>query len=729
MTLVEFSKQRFNPTDDQLLAFSMLDKFLHSNEKCFLLKGYAGTGKTTLTKTISEYMESQKLSIQLMAPTGRAARILNEKTGIKATTIHKGIYDLNCLDEVEIKIENKIQYKFRFRLVTSVLSQPSLLIIDEASMISDKYAEADFFIFGSGILLKDVLNFFAPLNKAIGTKILIIGDPAQLPPVTDPFSAALSADYLLKNYQLPITGFELTQVVRQDSNNGIFKLATYLRDRLVNKHLPFKIDFSSPDVHPLKPEEAADLYKALNPDIQINHTIIINYSNKSALEYNLLIREKYFHQKFQITRDDILIIQQNNYHYDIELYNGLMVKVTWVNPTPQVRSNILSYDRNGKECRINFKFRKIRIAWMGQSELVNLDCLILEDFLYSPNARLTYEEHIALYLDFKIRHPQLKPGTEEFTSTIKQDPFFNALKVKYGYAITCHKAQGGEWDSVIVNMDIALGRHSAIFTRWMYTAVTRARKAIYIFNYKATTAYAKLKFEPVLILESDIPQQLKIISRPTVSWQELLEQFHLENEPYFKKEKFKDVYARAHYFGYKIMDHKSYNYQEQYSLEKEGSTVTLIFWYNQKNTFTKITIQKASPANVAMEKDAVMHFEQPADIVFKEDGDNDMQEIISIEATQEKMSFLFPDENTHLSKFYNDLNEIILRQEITISGLEHGQYFELYTFMRNQEQAVIQFYYNDKREFTQARNLINKCNSNKLLLDLKNCVEELKKYE
>src|SRR5690554_684970 len=182
MSLLDFAKQRINPTADQEKAFLAMDDFLKSDQKCFLLKGYAGTGKTTITKTIAQYVSHKKYQPILLAPTGRAARILSDKTGFEANTIHRGIYNLDQLDEIEIKVDGKKQFKFRFNLLEVKDNISQIYLIDEASMISDRRSEGDFFVFGSGVLLRDLLQFLALRNIARNDKVIFIGDPAQLPP-------------------------------------------------------------------------------------------------------------------------------------------------------------------------------------------------------------------------------------------------------------------------------------------------------------------------------------------------------------------------------------------------------------------------------------------------------------------------------------------------------------------------------------------------------------------
>ncbi len=731
MNLLEFARERIIPTTDQERALQTLDDFFHSDCKCFLLKGYAGTGKTTIIKTIAEYIEQLKWKVVLLAPTGRAARILSDKTGFEACTIHRGIYNLDDIDELESIVKDKIQYKFRFNLQTVNINTSSVYIIDEASMISDKKAEQDFFIFGSGILLKDIITYIAPTNNLRNVKIIFAGDPAQLPPVTDSISGALSSKYLFEKYQIHSKEFELTQVVRQTNESGILVTANSIRERLTSKTKKgaFNIDDHFDDISIVNSSKVADQYIEQNSYLTINKAAIINYSNASALDYNLLVREKIFKNKYLIAQSDILIINQNNYNYDIELFNGTMIKVIDVNPMPITKSNIKSYDQNGKECKVNLKFREITVSVPNDKDEVILRCLILDNFLYSKNPQLDYSEHIALYLDFKIRHPNLKPKTKEFKDALRSDPFFNALRVKYGYAITCHKAQGGEWESVFVNLDLNLGRQSETFNRWLYTAITRAKDHLYIFNYNAISPFTDLKiiFSYIPDLESTGKVE-NIYFKIDSHFLALEEQFHFGARDYFIREKFKEIVARANHFQYQIVAHSYHNFQEQFTFEKEGSKGTLIFWYTAQKKFSKVVIHNTPSNNLSFCQQLLQDFSKPLNIIFEEQFASGLLESMPYQE-QESIENLFPVGTENMKTLYDCLLPGLSERNISITQVIHAQDQEVYSFKRENENAKVRIYYNGKHLFTNASNLIKDCNSNNLLSDIEAVLLELKNLE
>lgn len=728
MNLPEFAKEKISPTPDQEKALIAIDAFLNSNEKCFLLKGYAGTGKTTIIRTIAEYINYRKWVPELWAPTGRAARILSNKTGFEASTIHRGIYNLNDIDEIEILAKGKKQYKFRFNLSVPIIDTTHVYIIDEASMISDKKSETDFFIFGSGILLKDIIRYFSTSNQARLLKVIFVGDPAQLPPVSDPVSGALSSHYLWENYQLPTKEFELTQVVRQEKESGILQTAGYIRERLTHKQSQneFRIDSHHKDISIIEASQVADMYIEQNPNLEIDQTAIINFSNKSALEYNLLVREKLFNNKYQIAPSDLLMINQNNFNYEIELYNGTMVKVLRVNPIPKIFNNIKSYNENGEECRVSLKFREITISVPHNKENVVLNCMILEDLLYNPNPQLDYSEHIALYLDFKIRHPKIQPKTQAFKDALKADPYFNALRVKYGYATTCHKAQGGEWKSTFVNLDLNTGRHSEAFNRWFYTAITRAREHLFIFNYNTRTPFSELTIT-FSTPKSALPQQEKsetIIFNLNEQYEELESKFFIDSREYFIREKFKEIVAIAHHYGYNITAHNQHNFQEQFTFESNGKRGTLIFWYNGQKKFTRITIYNTKTNDNSFCTQLLQSFNKPFRITFEEPGVSAETEL-SITETIEQTATFFPDGTEALAILYENLKPALASKQIIITQIVHHLYKEVYTFQRNTESAKIGFHYNSQFMFSNAFNLPADCNSTALLHDLENILTEL----
>lgn len=725
--LVKYALSKFKPTGDQLKALSSLNNFFLSNKRCFLLKGYAGTGKTFLTKCIADYLKEEKLNPVLMAPTGRASRILQTKTKHNSTTIHKGIYNLNEVDEIMTIKNGKEKYKFKYSLSHIETSIRNVYLVDEASMISDKYSEDDFFVFGSGRLLKDLIAYISPINSGRKDQIIFIGDPAQLPPVTDNISGALSADYLKKTFEIECSEYELTEVVRQQKESGILVNATYIRTQLQKaKRNSFELNTSFSDTIKIPPEDVVETFLKENKELSLTKSIIINYSNKSAFEYNLRIREKLFADKMQIEVGDVLMINQNNYNYEPILLNGMMVKVIEVGPIPELKSNMKSYDQNGDDCKVTHKFRRIRISVASDTGDKELSCLILENFLYSPNPSLDYAENIALYLDFKIRNPDLKPKTKEFADNLRKDRYFNSLRVKYGYAITCHKAQGGEWESTIVNLDVAQSKLSDSFLRWTYTAITRASQKLYLFNIPKENQFSNLKYNHKLI-ENIVQNGFSIKEIRyilPVNFKVLAMQFGIENSDNFKQEKLIEILAITSLDNVKVLSCIHNNFQEVYLFEKDGKRAGLSFWYNGNNKFTKIQIAANNTTDHSFANELKLKFEEQTNIQLVEV--NEKIEAYTVEEEDLKANKLFDEKNKAYQILYNELNNILAKNDITIESIEHKQYQEFYLLKRSKEVAVVLFYYDGLDRFTHAEPQLRKCNSNKLLTEINDAIFELK---
>ncbi len=491
-------------TDDQSTAINKIEEFLESDSNCFLLKGYAGTGKTFLMQGLVTYLNSIKRSFSLMAPTGRAAMIIGYKAKSDASTIHKRIYYTGAL------IDDDHTFKFKFRLNINEDSVDTVYIIDESSMISDYFNEDEFFIFGSGYLLKDLFSYvdFPYRPKA---KIIFVGDNAQLPPVGMSFSPALDKEYLKTKYNCDNQDFEMKEVVRQKNESGILAFAKELRIGLEeNTFNKFNI-LPSKDVRLCPADTFESSYLETTKNQISEDTVVITHSNKQAHDYNTLIRSRFFPNQFDIQPNDLLINTKNNYNYAIELYNGQFMKVIQAAPSPEAPRTIRFYKKGGEKAEVTFDFREVLVSVIsvsGVQQMVN--CLIIDNFLNSNFARLTQNEQQALYVDFKNRNPNLKPGSPEFITAIKNDKYFNALQVKYGYAITCHKAQGGEWINAFVDLHVYMRTLSKGFFRWAYTGVTRARECLFAINAQNYSPITEYVLFPINRTANTYPDQYYI---------------------------------------------------------------------------------------------------------------------------------------------------------------------------------------------------------------------------
>ena len=475
-------------TGEQSAALDAIKSFLLDDSRdAFVLRGSAGTGKTTLIAKLVNTLEEMNLSCSLLAPTGRAARILGNKIkqitgnpGYEGLTIHRAIYTLTHLEVnegAETANDPGVRMIFPLKEEESVVS---LFVIDESSMVGDKENHGDFMQFGSGRLLMDIVTFARMSRpgrtKDHLTKLLFVGDPVQLPPVGENASPALSDAYLSEQFELKVDSFDLKTVMRQAQDSAILDRATELRDAMLAERFnKFSLQPNGQDIEQVDARRAVDLIvqglqtKASN--------VAVVHSNATALEYNRNIRDgRWGDASLPIQIGETLLINKNSTTH--LLSNGDLVKVMEVGADAQcVPANL----KGGHH--VELWFRNVTVAFRdADGSIIQTNCLVLENLLDSPHRELTPLEQRALLVDFRKRHPDLHPKSAEFRRTIRNDPYFNALQVKYGYAMTCHKAQGGEWNTVIVDFESNAGSRNASFFRWAYTAITRAAKKLIIVN-------------------------------------------------------------------------------------------------------------------------------------------------------------------------------------------------------------------------------------------------------
>lgn len=458
-------------TTQQLEAFRNIRDFLETPDvPAFILTGYAGTGKTFLVKKILDYVLSEKKAVYLMAPTGRAARILSDKTGNIATTVHRGIYQFEKeeLDTIDA-------YQIFFRIAENKAPDHSVYIIDEASMVSDVAANQEIMKFGSGRLLHDLISFcnLTTTNR----KIIFCGDPAQLPPVGMSTSPALNAGYLKSTFGLQAREAELSEIVRQQAGNSILALASNLRDQISMKY-PDRVhicadgrDVGERPLSDLRNDFAATLREYLFPE-----TVWICHTNKASDMVNKDIRNCLGLFQGMVQDNELLLVTQNNYANDILLMNGDLVRVSEASDLVEKFEVVFNY-RDKKGVRKKLLFRDISIVHPsnpGQPLRIKL----LENSLTDPESNLL---NTAMFVLCRKQYEPVK-NSIDFDSFKNKNPYMKALHARYGYAITCHKAQGGEWEQVIADFKHASGKYNKAFLQWAYTGVTRAKRKLWVVN-------------------------------------------------------------------------------------------------------------------------------------------------------------------------------------------------------------------------------------------------------
>ena len=479
----------FKPTTEQENAAKMMADFVLRQESdgIFILRGYAGTGKTTLVGALVRSLDMLKQRTVLMASTGRAAKVFSLHTGHTAYTIHKRIYRQKAFTG---NMEGFLQ--------GVNLMKHTLFIVDEASMISNNGGLGA--TFGTGRLLDDLIQF---VYSGEGCRLMLIGDTAQLPPVGETESPALSAD-MIAGYGLAVSETTLTQVVRQLSESGILWNATALRRALAEDDI---YDFPrlrlTPDVVYLPGAELIEELEQAYYECGTDDTIVVTRSNARAKAFNLGIRGRILGYEEELCGGDRLIIVKNNYHWikpDAEqlakAYESEQLRAQGqqpedvdpdeeTGPTMEFIANgdmaVIRRYRNERQAH-GFRFVDATISFPDFDD-IEIDATILLDTLTSEAPALTNSQQEELFQRVWDDYPELKTKQDRMKA-IKNDPYFNALQVKYAYAVTCHKAQGGQWSRVFLDQGyVTEDMLGPDYYRWLYTALTRATEKVYLINW------------------------------------------------------------------------------------------------------------------------------------------------------------------------------------------------------------------------------------------------------
>lgn len=558
-------------TTQQQQALMAITEFLNSDIPVFILKGYAGTGKTTIiSQIISEIKKFEKLPL-LMAPTGRAARVLETKTGYEAFTIHRMIYEL---DEIETKEDSDdIRYIFPLKDEED-LAKDHICIVDESSMIGTREVQNELFEFGTGSLLNDLLTFVAPHR---GGKIVFVGDPMQLPPVGDNKSNALDEDYFEK-IGLKVKVSELTDVVRQDNGSAILSNAMKVRALLESSqrnNLVF--ERKENEVLDIEGYNMPTQLLSIYPKPEIGQSVIITYSNRQARDYNYTVREVLYPGQKQIVIGDILQVVSNN--YGLNVMNGDFVKIVDVLGDSENQSApvYVTIGNDRVQQNITLTFRNVRVRLDNGKEF---SCKIIENMLDDADANLSFVQIQALYINFCMRHPGLKRNSQQFKEYLKNDPYYNALRVKYGYAITGHKSQGGEWATVFVDYTGRTGLSNDSL-RWTYTVTTRASQVLYGCNMPNVTPMSRMKVAPIIKVTKPREEYLSFSDIPETP-------FHQSSASNFLKAKYWIVSDELKNNGCYVKGVESKSYCEWYRVEDDKKQLhTVQCFYNKAGLFTR----------------------------------------------------------------------------------------------------------------------------------------------
>ncbi len=472
------------PTNEQYLVLEKWEEFLlnRNSNTLFLLKGYAGTGKTSLVAALVKTLLQLKQHVMLLAPTGRAAKVFSSYADAPAYTIHKRIYRQKSIVDMD-NFQTNIN-----------LHKHSLFIVDEASMISNEGLSGS--MFGTGRLLDDLMQY---VYSCEGCRLILVGDTAQLPPVGEEESPALSR-YMLEGYDMHVMEVELTEVVRQEQESGILWNATHLRqlmqDELYYEFPRLRVDF--PDVCVMPGDELIEALENSYHRCGIDQTIVVTRSNKRANIFNNGIRARILDYEDELSGNDLVMVAKNNYYWTslenskFKIQNSKMPPAPCplpLAPSPEEGTNFIANGdvavvrrfRNEREL-YGFRFADVTLRFPDYDNM-ELDVTVLLDTLQSEAPSLTRQQQEQLFNAVWEDYPEIRDKRERM-KRLRQDPYYNALQIKYAYAVTCHKAQGGQWQHVYIDQGyITEDMLSPDYFRWLYTALTRATEKVFLVNW------------------------------------------------------------------------------------------------------------------------------------------------------------------------------------------------------------------------------------------------------
>lgn len=453
----------FNPTIKQEIFFQKVAAFITdgNNDSIFVLKGYAGTGKTTVISTIVNHLIDINKKYVLLAPTGRAAKVIANYSNKPAFTIHKKIYFPKKSSGGGVAFTMK-QNKHK----------NTIFIVDEASMISDQGNETK--LYENGSLLDDLISY---IYSGENCKMILLGDTAQLPPVNLDISPALNTETLEIHYDKKIDWIELDEVMRQELNSGILHNATQLRELLKDDFITdfqFKLRGFKDIVRLTDGYDIQDAIHQAYSNYSIEDTAFIVRSNKRANQYNEQIRSRILDKESVLSTGDFLMVVKNNYFWLSEkdeagfIANGDIIEVL----------EIFAF----KEL-YGFNFAKVKVRMVDYPNQKPFETVLILDTIKSESPSLTYEQSNLLYEEVMKDYDHLTTKYAKFQK-VKENEYFNGLQVKFSYAITCHKSQGGQWNTVFVEQPYLPDGIDRDYIRWLYTAITRAKDKLYLIGFK-----------------------------------------------------------------------------------------------------------------------------------------------------------------------------------------------------------------------------------------------------
>lgn len=727
-------------TKSQAEAVAALEKFLNCPDKdVFILKGYAGTGKTFLTDGLTSYLQAVERQVALCAPTGKAARVLGDKSGEIAVTIHRLIYGsptpLPSIDNgVESDPAQTASYKFQMAIRPNDDNDDAVYIVDEASMVSNVKSESEYILAGSGYLLQDLIKYIDFNVAEHRRKLIFIGDPAQLPPVDQKISPALSKEYLAENFGLRVSSIEITDVVRQKADSGILKNATKLRDAITTRRFN-RLCVEENQADAVKIEPAALLNKCIE-SIRHNgvaNVAIISRTNKQTHFNNQLIHDYLFPSKPKIQCGDILMVYRN----ETDFANGTLVELKKILGSP-IRKEIPLKNRNKvtnetEVKKIQLVFQKVAVREIGTTEVI--EKILLENFVYSEEGQLSFDQNRALFVDFLMRNRDINPHKLSIQSTdldeckrrMKDDPYLHCLIAKWGYAFTCHKAQGSEWMDIYLDCapSYSTPRNEEYF-RWLYTAVTRAKNKLFFYNAPRFTPSTGLTMINATFQSS--PIEPKSCVRTSSHTFDQTESPKLESPENFLSVLREAVEKELASFNAKLLDVLHKQYCEVFLVEYANTYARTNVYYNSKQKVTSVRPCKNDPVSlkIAAVIRSLTGFSNQSHITTSTSaspsGMKSMPGSDSHPTTMQKERIFAED---FLQEFFDRLQVAAAAYGVTVTFTRQLQYAIRVTFQGHGSQIMTDFYYNGKEKFTKVNMVDAQHNAPEFMSAIQSIVNEL----
>lgn len=695
-------------TLSQRNALKEIEIFLKDGEQQVVnLVGAVNSGKTYLIREIIQIIQAEQGNYELLAPSKRIAEILSRREQITFTSIYTKIYSGSPDKEKEkIKIEEEEFNLFRFPIRTNNDANDTIYIIDEAQLISDNFSRLDFFIFGSGKLLTDIKEFTQV--QASNRKIILIGDDKQIQSGNSEQSA-LSNTYIETQLQLRNKQIELNEIIKQQDLENILDNAIEVRNAISkNSFNNLELIEDGTTIYHVDKTNFREHYERA---ILVNpfNTIIIRSTNKKVAEMNNWVRGKVLKRSSIIENGDYILLYNNirisaspEYPDGTTISNGEFGKISYVSnvieePLPK------GFKLKGRKNEIKLRFRDVRINFINLNKEVKVK--ISEDFLVSESPETNPDEFIALMALFSMRNPNLKRDSEEFVTAIRNDPYINAAKIKFGYAITGHKAQGYKWNNLFVGFETDGGKTNETFFRWVYTSITRTTQKLFLINPPFISPFINMEWKENNGETVETKKRLfhyNLNTKIDESLQSEIRAFEFSQEKPLLVAFYHNVKLNLSTLGIQIKNVSHKPYQEHYEFARNGDSAIVKFYYNGQFKFTAYSIINTST---------------------KEFSESIIEKLYSV-ADQEEIKEIQLTSKQFLTDLFERLSEKLETTGIKISHVESKSYLELYTFIKEQEKVNMNFWYDGEGFFTTV--MCQSSNSPLLVEKLMNIVNQLK---